>query len=277
MTNLYNRKLLSDFATVDIEKLLDSTIEWVTGPGRSISEGLVDSITARLKFRKSFLQAIAQDANLISQQKPNPRWVECSDTLPKLLQSHNSGVPIEGAYSEKIQRRLASTVPPRPMVKISFDDACAHLNRLCKDGDHVAKVLECQGGSNILVAGPLFFLFKSYDKTNPPQTFVLTFQSQKPQPSVYIRCLLQSLILGEMRVLGTMSIQQLVLEDLAEIVLPADILVDPENADVELPQDPRFQIAKRMEMFVSRVGQVSISSGPAFGFSAHSCYSHTLI
>ena len=77
--------------------------------------------------------------------------------------------------------------------------------------------------------------------------------------------------------LGTMSIQQLILEDLAEIVLPADILVDPGNADVEPPQDPRFQIAKRMEMFVSRVGQVSIFFGSAFSFNAHSCRSHTSI
>ncbi|KAL9106515.1 MAG: hypothetical protein Q9187_008551, partial [Circinaria calcarea] len=236
VTNLYNRKLLSNFATVGIDDLLGSAIEWVNDPGRSIPETLLQALIERLEFRKSFLQAIVQDADLINQQKPNPMWDECIDALPKLLQSHDSGVPIEGAFSEKIQRRLASTVPPRPMVKISFDDACAHLNRLCKDGKDVAKVLECQGGSNIL-------------------TFALTFQSQKPQPSVYIRCLLQSLILGEMRVLGTMSIHQLILEDLAEIVLPADILVDPGNADVELPQDPRFQIAKRMELFVSRVGQ----------------------
>lgn len=270
MTNLYNRKLLSDCATVDIEKLLDLAIEWVNGPGRSILEALVDAITERLRFRKLFLRAITQDADLISQQKTNPIWDECSDALPKLLQSHNSGVPIEGAFSEKIQRRLASTVPPRPMVKISFDDACAHLNRLCKDGNHVAKVLDCQGGSNILVAESPFST-KSCYLTDPLQTFVLTFQAQKPQPSVYIRCLLQSLILDEMRVLGTMSIQQLILEDLAEIVLPADILVDPGNADVEPPQDPRFQIAKRMEKFVSRVGQVSIFSRSTFGFSAYSC------
>ena len=56
-----------------------------------------------------------------------------------------------------------------------------------------------------------------------------------------------------------MSIKQFIFEDLAEIVLPADILVDPRNSEVEAPRDPRFEIAKRMEIFVARVGQVSLA------------------
>ena len=63
-----------------------------------------------------------------------------------------------------------------------------------------------------------------------------------------------------MKVLGSMSIQQFIFEDLGEIVLPADILVDSANSDVEVPKDPRFQIAKRMEIFVGRSGQVGISA-----------------
>ena len=89
------------------------------------------------------------------------------------------------------------------------------------------------------------------------QTFVMTFQARKPQPSVYIRALLQSILFGEMKILGTMSIKQLIFDDLAEIVLPTDILLDPQNSEVEVPSDPRFQIAKRMDIFVARAGQVS--------------------
>ena len=85
----------------------------------------------------------------------------------------------------------------------------------------------------------------------------MTYQSRQPEPSVYIRCLLQSLILGDMRVLGTISSKQLLLDDFAEIVLPADILVDPANGDIEAPQDPRFQISKRMDAFVTTAANVS--------------------
>ena len=95
------------------------------------------------------------------------------------------------------------------------------------------------------------------EQANGPQRFVLIFQARKPQPCVYMRCLLQTLIFYEMRVLGTMSIKQLIFEDLAEIVLPADILVDRTNDNVEAPQAPRFQIARKMDDYVARVGQVS--------------------
>ncbi len=87
-----------------------------------------------------------------------------------------------------------------------------------------------------------------------------TFQSRTPQPAVYIRSLLQSLIFNEMRVLGTMSFKQLLFGDLEEMVLPADLLVDPANGSIEAPQDPRFQILKKMDAFVTRAADVSMTA-----------------
>ena len=60
-----------------------------------------------------------------------------------------------------------------------------------------------------------------------------------------------------MRVLGKITITTLIFDDLAELVLPAATLLDPANANVEPPQDPRFQMAKEMGGFVLRVGDVS--------------------
>ena len=92
------------------------------------------------------------------------------------------------------------------------------------------------------------------------QTFVLAFQSRMPQPCVYIRCLLQSLIINDMRVLRNMSIKQLLFDDLEEVVLPADILLDLSNGDIEAPHDPRFQIVRKMEAFLVRTGPVNVLS-----------------
>ena len=75
---------------------------------------------------------------------------------------------------------------------------------------------------------------------------------------------MQSMVFSEMRVLGTMSFKQLVFDDLEEIVLPADVLVDSANGDVEVPQDPRFQMAKRMNDFVTRAADVSLSIGKMY-------------
>ncbi len=62
-----------------------------------------------------------------------------------------------------------------------------------------------------------------------------------------------------MKVLGTMSFKKLLFDDLEEIVLPADILVDPANGNIEAPQDPRFQILKKMDAFVTRAADVSMN------------------
>ena len=66
-----------------------------------------------------------------------------------------------------------------------------------------------------------------------------------------------------MKVLGRTSIKQLIFKDLEEISLPVGMLVDPLNDEVEAPQNPRFQIGKRMDLFVGRVGQASVQKKSA--------------
>lgn len=62
-----------------------------------------------------------------------------------------------------------------------------------------------------------------------------------------------------MKVLGRMSIKQLLFYDLEEITLPASILVDPTNDEYEAPQHPRFQINAKMETLTSRSADVSFA------------------
>ena len=63
-----------------------------------------------------------------------------------------------------------------------------------------------------------------------------------------------------MKVLNVMSVRQLLFDDLAEISAPAHILIDPSNDLIEAPKDPRFQMMKRMEIFVGRAAQVLLCS-----------------
>lgn len=78
------------------------------------------------------------------------------------------------------------------------------------------------------------------------------FQARKPQPSVYVRTLLQHYIFGEMVILGAMSIRQVLDDDLAATVIPAHTLLDRANDEIEVPTDPRHQMATKMEIFRSR-------------------------
>jgi predicted phosphohydrolase len=55
-----------------------------------------------------------------------------------------------------------------------------------------------------------------------------------------------------MIVLGTMSIRQVLDEDLSCTVLPGSQLLDRGNDEIEVPHDPRFNMASKMEIFRSR-------------------------
>ena len=55
-----------------------------------------------------------------------------------------------------------------------------------------------------------------------------------------------------MIILGTMSVRQVLDDDLLSTVLPASNLLDRDNDEIELPTDSRFNMANRMEIFRSR-------------------------
>lgn len=80
--------------------------------------------------------------------------------------------------------------------------------------------------------------------------------ARRPSPSPYIRSLLQSLFFKEMKILGTMSVKQVLFDDVRELCNPVELLLDPRNELVEVPHDPRFDIVKRTNWFVERAGRV---------------------
>lgn len=59
-----------------------------------------------------------------------------------------------------------------------------------------------------------------------------------------------------MKVLGSIPVKQFFYDDLAELAMPFSLLLLPDNDEVEVPSDPRFQIAKHMNAFVKRAAQV---------------------
>jgi hypothetical protein len=57
-----------------------------------------------------------------------------------------------------------------------------------------------------------------------------------------------------------MPLKCILFDDLQELAYPVKGLLDPKNFDVEAPQSPKYQIAKRMEWFVERAGRVNRST-----------------
>ncbi|EFW22896.1 amino-acid N-acetyltransferase subunit Mak10 [Coccidioides posadasii str. Silveira] len=240
VTQLYNRKLLSNVESSKVHALIEDAISWLNDHNQDMYKPVMEALVSRLVFRREFLNALDLDTSAM-QYRSTENFQACLDQIRIIEKSMAIGRPVEESFSRKIQRRLASTVPPRPMVRIDPTDAMAFLKRLCQDAIDVQEILDSRS---------------PYDL----QKSVWTLQSRKPQPSVYIRSLTQTFLLNEMRVLGTQSIKQFCYNDLIDLVLPWSTLLDKENEDVEIPSDPRFQIAKHMDIFIKRVAQPFIDT-----------------
>ncbi|RAH70616.1 N-alpha-acetyltransferase 35, NatC auxiliary subunit [Aspergillus aculeatinus CBS 121060] len=235
VTQLYNRTLLSQFDSKHFHDLLDHAIRWVDEHTDTLGEKVAEAIRARLLFRREFLWGLEQDVEVI-ETRSTAQFLSCLSHLDFLGKSAVLGKEVPESFSCKIQRKLASTVPPRPMVKISFEDALAHLRRLCQDAVDLLEIIDYRGPYNLKVV-------------------IWTLLSRKPQPSVYIRSLVQSLIVSNRTILGAVPVKQFLYDELEQIVLPSSILLQASADEIEVPSDPRFQIAQHMDVFTKRFSQ----------------------
>ena len=149
MSNLYNRSLLSRFDTIQIQGLLDGALDSVERLSLANTQAR-DAILARLRFRQQLLKALASDL-ATDKATQIQHWTNCLELLPQVRETRNSAKAVPKASSVKIQRTLASSVPPRPMVEVAFEDAHEFLRHLCQDAAEVYQVLDCNGSSSVLV------------------------------------------------------------------------------------------------------------------------------
>lgn len=93
----------------------------------------------RLILRINLLLAMDTDEE---NETPLTHWQNIAALLPALNDTHKLARPVPESFSAKIQRRLASTVPPKPMVELSFEDAFAKMTQMCTDCEEAVKVVD---------------------------------------------------------------------------------------------------------------------------------------
>ncbi|KAF2755619.1 hypothetical protein EJ05DRAFT_108735 [Pseudovirgaria hyperparasitica] len=240
-THTYNRSLLHTVPHDKVLELLRSSIEWLSNSRNRrpsevhrTSRELEEALINRLTFRERMLLAVAPEQEILDLAAV---WPAVSAALPPLEATHSLGRPVPDSFSEKIQRRLASTVPPRPTVDFTFAAAYTKLVQLCKDCEDALRVLEIT--------------------TESPQehlSFIWMFSSRKPAPLAYARSCLSSVFLAR----TTEGFEQLIQTDLSEFVFPADPVLDPVNFTLEAaqssfaPQDKRLAMATIINEFTGR-------------------------
>ncbi|KAF7542327.1 hypothetical protein G7Z17_g11664 [Cylindrodendrum hubeiense] len=229
VTNTYSRNLLAAIPTDDIRETLLEAQNLVSSLREKLGDEMTTALDHRLKLRYAFLAATECLQHIREPELARKPWEEAIALLPGIKVSHELGKAVDEAFSAKLQRNLASTMPPRPIVQIGFADAFGHLSRLFKDGSELIGVLDFTDSQCLL--------------------------AKKPQPLVYVRTLLQTFLFNEMEFLGTMSIRQIMDDDFSIVAMPANPRLDRVNDEIEVVQDPRFVMSQQMELFRQRAAQ----------------------
>ncbi|KIW99425.1 uncharacterized protein Z518_11413 [Rhinocladiella mackenziei CBS 650.93] len=232
-TQIFNRPLLHDFPVHDVVKLVQNACLWVHNS--EMSSSLKDALIARLNGRISLVQLLECCA-----QKERPETKNLDESIALLRQIESSTAigkpPGEEPFTLKIQRRLASSVPPRPMIVVEKEKAFTFLRQLVTDATTAFQVLDISSSGDLLVA-------------------YQNFMAQTIQPAVYVRALLQSFLTFNNTVLGQFTLKDFIFQDLRSLVLPPFLLRDDEGQTDDGPTHQQFRLSSQIDSFVNRCGQ----------------------
>ncbi|CAK7227713.1 N-alpha-acetyltransferase, non-catalitic subunit [Sporothrix bragantina] len=203
-TNTYHLSMLNDVTRDEIRLVLREARAAIADVTNGWDDKVSEALESRLQFRETFLTAIDLAELRIRPDALKEPWTQMAVSLNEIKDSHSLGIAVSAAFNTKMQGMLASTMPPRPIVQPSFEEAMKNWAQLCVDGAEVIDILRYEDPQSLLV---------------------------------------QNIMLGEH------SIREIMDDDLAIVVLPANIVLDPVNDEIEAVQDARFALAKQMEEF----------------------------
>ena len=154
--SLYNRSLLNRFAIDDIMTLLKKAHDFIQGNLLELPATLKQALSTRIELRLHLLAAF--DSEQVDNKERTRDWIACTELLSTLKETSKLGKPVEDSFSIKLQRKLASTVPPRPIVDVDFDSAWDLLSRICICGRDAYRILDNHGGNQLQVCKNRCFL-----------------------------------------------------------------------------------------------------------------------
>jgi hypothetical protein len=117
----------------------------------SVDLRIKEALLQRLSFRGALLRTVATVDDRTSPVLLSSVWSATLQLLPGIKSEREMAKPVPESFSVKLQRKLASTVPPRPVVSVAFEDAYEHLERVCKDGLLVTEVLDFHDSHSLMV------------------------------------------------------------------------------------------------------------------------------
>ena len=150
VTHLYNRNLLTSVSEEIVLHLLDEATRWLAKVDVAQPQGIKEALTHRLSLRKAFLESLAHALR----PTVSAGWAKCNELLESVKSTAHLGIWVPDAFSAKLQRKLASTLPPRAMVNLDLSSALAFFKRLCQDSYNVYALQKPYGSNELKVKHP---------------------------------------------------------------------------------------------------------------------------
>lgn len=157
--NVYNRSLLTEFDVTYIQSIVTEAVSYLEEQAKTVDRNIKEAIVDRLLLRNQFLNALDGDFDAVDTRDKDSFVASLALILP-IEKTVALGKPVPDAFTLTIQRKLASTVPPRPMVTISFKDALNYLKRICQDAIDMQELLDYSCAYDLRVS-----LMKSQNNT----------------------------------------------------------------------------------------------------------------
>jgi len=240
-THTYNRDLGDKWSREVILRDLDTAMvhleEGKVWDTTSMHEKLIPALLSRLRFRRDLVTAMDVDTSLERVQR---NWANVDDDLQTTQETFPLGKPVEEAFSMKIQRRLTSTVPPRPIIALRFDEAFNLMAKLCSDCKEAVRMLEV-----------------GTESVERLKAFLWAFNGRQPEPLPYAKACVSALLFD----FGQETFDHFFRRDLSELIFPNDMALDPINWTFEAPRnprvkpDPRYELACTIDLFMRKAMQ----------------------
>ncbi|CCX30815.1 Similar to N-alpha-acetyltransferase 35, NatC auxiliary subunit; acc. no. Q7T322 [Pyronema omphalodes CBS 100304] len=233
----YGLPMLQAVSYKDMDNLLAESLVWLSTNKDKFTSEIYLAIRNRILLRKALLSNFQRDSDW--KKNPEPQWEGCLAFIEAIEKDHTLAKEVPEAWSMSIQRKLASSVPPRPLVDLPFSEAISTVRKLCTETHDIYKLLDYAGASNVM-------------------SYFIHFGARQPTPLPYTRSLIQTLFCKDLRICGKLPIRDILYDDVRELCNPPAKLFDPKNDECEAPSNPKFQIAERMEWFIARAGRLYI-------------------
>lgn len=137
-TNTFNRKVLVDVDDDACMQLLNHAVRYLQSQKpANMQTSIRDALIIRLEMRRDLITTFLPNESILYIAKD---WSRLAKQVEDVVKSHSLGKAVPDAFSAKIQRRLASTAPPRPIADVKFEEACLQLSTLYTDLEEVLRM-----------------------------------------------------------------------------------------------------------------------------------------